>query len=189
MGTLITQSTLELQFVLAETPEFSGYFERWQDAYETFERIVHLLADTDFGVDLVPLMSVAMLKRPRHSCLMEPYVSEIEEGYLAISEGKLIHSRGTQSFGQFLHASIEKEGISLESCPCCGEQAEIQYANHLVSVPPFLIPCIEVSGHETVDLFLRKDWGHPACRTAFRSSVYRRQCIRTTPLRGSIALG
>jgi hypothetical protein len=58
MGTLITQSTFELQFILSLAPEFSGYFERLQDAYDTFERMIHLLSQTEYGADLVALMAL-----------------------------------------------------------------------------------------------------------------------------------
>jgi hypothetical protein len=139
MGTLITQSTLDLQFVLSQAPEFHHYFERWQDACETLERIVHILSRTEFGADLIPLMSMTTLRYTRHACSMDPYPSTIEEEYIAVSETKLIESWGKQSFGHFLRTSAEKEGISLESCPCCHEPAEVHYLNQLLVVPQVLV--------------------------------------------------
>jgi hypothetical protein len=74
MTTLVPHSSLDLQFVLSQTPEFHGYFEGWQDAHDTFERLVHLVSQTDFGADLIPLMSVARLRHTRHACSVDPYV-------------------------------------------------------------------------------------------------------------------
>lgn len=139
MGTLVTQSTVELQFVLSGTADFSGYFERWQDAYETFERLIGLLAQTEFGADLIPLMSIAVLRETCHRCSAEPYSLRFRQGYLAVSEAELLRCYGQQSFGEFLRASAENEGISLESCPCCQEPTEVQYANQLLALPPVLI--------------------------------------------------
>jgi uncharacterized UBP type Zn finger protein len=139
MATLVPQSTLDLQFVLSQTPEFHGYFEGWQDAYDTFERLVQLLSQTEFGADLIPLMSVARLRHTRHACSVDPYVSMMQEGYIAVSEGELMRSDGGQSLGQFLRASAERRGMSLELCPCCHTPAEIPYVHQLVAVPSVLI--------------------------------------------------
>jgi hypothetical protein len=54
MDILITESTLELQFTLSQTPEFYCSFERWRN--DSFKWIV-LLARTEFGAELMPLLS------------------------------------------------------------------------------------------------------------------------------------
>jgi hypothetical protein len=136
MGTFVIQSTLELQFVLSQTLEFSGYFEKWQNACDTFEQIIHLRFQTEFGADLISLTSVTTLIHTRHVCSEDSYVSAIEEGYVVISESELIESYGTQSFSEFLRVSTEKEGRSFQSCPCCHE---VSFVNELVAVPSVLI--------------------------------------------------
>jgi hypothetical protein len=72
MGTLLTQSTLDLQFVLAQTPEFDHYFDTWQDAYETFERLIGLLGRTEFGEELISLTTIRVLRETRLAARRSP---------------------------------------------------------------------------------------------------------------------
>jgi hypothetical protein len=86
MGTLVPQSTMELQSVLSQTPDFDRYFGRWQDAYDTFERIVSFLSRTEFGADLIPLMTVTGSRVTSHRCSTGLHESEFREGFIAVSE-------------------------------------------------------------------------------------------------------
>jgi hypothetical protein len=65
------------------------------------ERVIHLLSQTEFGADLISLMSVTTLIHTHHVCSEDSYVSASEEGYIVISDLELIKSYGTQSFSEF----------------------------------------------------------------------------------------
>jgi hypothetical protein len=65
------------------------------------------LSQTEFGADLIPLMSVARLRHTRHACSVDPYVSMMQEGYIAVSESQLMRSYGAIS--RSVPASIGRE--------------------------------------------------------------------------------